>query len=167
LEYKPPFSTGQNASIVLGAADFTHATSGSTQNEMSLMQEGSVRSDKQGNIWVADFNNNRVLEFALGPGFSNGQNAALVLGQPDFTSRSGATSMNGLSLPWGMTFDKKGNLYVADFENCRVLEFKAKKGKFQSNQNAALVLGQSSFTTSNCAVNQTSLYRPSAVVIGP
>jgi sugar lactone lactonase YvrE len=108
-----------------------------------------------------------VLEFARGTGFTDGQNAAVVIGQPNFTSHTNATTQNGLSVPGGVTFDSKGNLYVAEEGNCRVLEFKAQKGKFATNQKAKLVLGQPNFTSNTCAVTQTNLQNPNGIAFGP
>jgi hypothetical protein len=45
--------------------------------------------------------------------------------------------------------------------------FKGKKGKFKTNQNAALVLGQPNFTNHTCAVTQTNLQNPRGIGFGP
>jgi sugar lactone lactonase YvrE len=167
LEYKPPFTNGESASVVLGQPDFTHSPCKSTQSGICPNEGGQVRSDRRGNIWEADTTDNRVLEFPKGSGFANGENASVVIGQPDFTSHAGATSRNGLSFPWGIIFDSKGNLYVSEVGNCRVLEFKQKKKKFHTDQNAALVLGQTNFTTGSCSVSQTTLQNPRGIGFGP
>ena len=167
LEFKPPFTTGESASIVLGQADFTSSACNITQNGICPTDGGQIRSDKHGNIWESDTHDNRVLEFPKGAGFTNGENASVVIGQPNFTSNSETTSKNGLSFPWGLTFDSKGNLYVSEEGNCRVLKFKGKKGKFKTNQNATLVLGQSNFTTGTCAVSQANLQNPRGIGFGP
>jgi hypothetical protein len=126
-------------------------------------------SDKHGNIWEADTHDDRVLEFALGSGFTDGKDAALVLGQLDFTSHALIVppTKNSLSFPWGMTFDSKGNLYVGEVFSCRVLVFKPNAGKFHTDQKAALVLGHSDFTTGSCAVSQTTLQNPRGLGFGP
>ena len=167
LEYQPPFTNGESASIVLGQPDFTHSLCGSTQSGICPDSGGQVRSDQHGNIWESDDHDNRLLEFPLGSGFVNGKNASVVIGQPDFTSHSSATTKNGLSFPWGITFDSKGNLYVSEEANCRVLMFKQKKKKFHNHQNAFRVLGQSNFTSGSCNVDQTSLQNPRGIGFGP
>jgi hypothetical protein len=58
-------------------------------------------------------------------------------------------------------------LYVSQIASCRIQKFKPKKGKFKTNQNAALVLGQPNFTTSTCAVSQTNLQNPRGIGFGP
>src|SRR5215204_3023021 len=60
--------------------------------------------------------------------FVHNQKASIVIGQKDFTLGSpngGALlpSKTSLSSPGGITFDSKGNLWVADSGSNRVLQF--------------------------------------------
>jgi uncharacterized protein (TIGR03437 family) len=79
-------------------------------------------------VYVADTLNNRVLAWKNSTGFSNGQPADLVIGQPDkySTAASGpnTTFTTGLSYPTGLAV-YKGDLYVADSGNNRVLRYPA------------------------------------------
>ena len=79
-------------------------------------------------VYVADTLNNRVLAWKNSTGFSNGQAADLVIGQPDPYSTApsgpGTTFTTGLSYPTGLAV-YKGDLYVADSGNNRVLRYKA------------------------------------------
>jgi hypothetical protein len=52
---------------------------------------------------------------------TNGNAAALVLGQSSFTTNT--TTQTGLYAPEGVVLDSHGNLWVADRSNCRVLEY--------------------------------------------
>ena len=149
MEFKSPFTNGMAATLVLGQADFTHgngactATSGS-----SLCAPRDIVFDASGNLWVADGDNNRILQFKKP--FSNGMAATLELGQPAATAfttkdvNSGGLSASSLSTPNGLAFDSRGNLWVADWHNNRVLEFKS---PFSNGMVASLVLGQTGFTT--------------------
>ena len=107
-------------------------------------------------VYVSDPYNHRVLGFknlfALKPGIK----ADLVLGQADFTTSranypSGdATKPTSSSLyrPTGLLLDGKGNLYVADSLNARVLRFPAPFAYAgAAPEPADLVLGQANFTT--------------------
>jgi sugar lactone lactonase YvrE len=156
LEFIPPFSNGMNASVVLGQPDFVSNASHTTQSGLNTPQ--GVAFDGSGNLWVAEFFNNRVVEFV--PPFSNGMNASLVLGQTDFTSSSPATSQSGFLEPDAVSFDKSGNLWVAEFDNNRVLEFKP---PFSNGMNASVVLGQADFTSAVAATTQTGLNKPSGL----
>ena len=131
------FSIGQNATLELGVTSFTAANFGQIHGPGALYGPSGSTFDAAGNLWVADTQNSRVLEFA--PPFSNGMNAVLVLGQPDFTSNGQTTSQNGLSSPAGLAFDGSGDLWVADTHNHRVLEFVP---PFSNGMPASLLLGQ-------------------------
>jgi len=95
------------------------------------------------------------------PPFSNGMDATLVLGQPDFTTNNSNTTQNGLSYPRGLAFDSSGNLWVADADNSRVLEYTS---PFSTGMNATLVLGQSSFTVGTSNITQNGFYLPAGLV---
>ncbi len=156
LEFEPPFSTGMAASQVIGQSSFFSDTPGTSQSQ--FFGPGAVSFDKSGNLWVADTENNRVLEFAAP--FSNGMAASLVLGQSSFTQALAQTDQAGLIGPGGLSFDQSGNLWVVDTGNNRVMEFLA---PFSDGMGATLVLGQSDFTSSGAATDQTSLSSPSAL----
>jgi len=153
LQYKPPFATGMNASLVLGQANFTsggHATTSS-----GLWNPSYIAFDGSGNLWVGDAGNNRVLEFK--PPFATGMAASLVIGQANFVSSGAATTASGLAYPAGIAFDSGGNLWVGELVNNRVLQFQP---PFTSGMSAALALGQASFTTNAAATTQSGLSGP-------
>ena len=119
LMYSPPFSNGMNASLVLGQSSFTTGGGATTQN--GLLNPASVFVDSSSNVWVADKGNNRILMYS--PPFSNGMNASLVLGQPNFTLGTYATTQNGLYYPTSVFVDSSGNVWVNDYANDRVLMY--------------------------------------------
>jgi sugar lactone lactonase YvrE len=77
LEYRPPFTNGMDATVVLGEPDLNAANCSVNQNGMN--QTEGLTFDQQGNLWVTDRGANRVLEFT--PPFSNGMPATTVIGQ--------------------------------------------------------------------------------------
>lgn len=101
--------------------------------------------DGQGNLWISDPGNNRVLRFpasALAAGAPNQPAADLVLGQNDFSSTSlpantTRSEKNYLSQPSGLAFDPQGNLFIADTAN-RVVVYTP---PFAIGQAAARVMG--------------------------
>ena len=90
--------------------------------------------DAAGNLYVADYINNRVLEYntpltlTVTPG-SGDTVADRVFGQGgSFTSNTcnlglANPSASSLCNPVGVAVDAAGNLYVADYGNNRVLEY--------------------------------------------
>lgn len=125
FEFVPPFSNGMGASIGIG---------GHSLDQYGFNGPGATVFDSSGNLWVADFQNSRVLKFV--PPFSNGMGADLVIGQPDFMSYDAGTPQNGVGEPGGLAFDSSGNLSVSDSFNNRVLEFSP---PFSSGMNASMI----------------------------
>ncbi len=140
LKYTAPLTTGKSASLVLGQSSFTSSASGSGANQLKDPQE--IAFDPNGDLWVADYNNNRVVEFV--PPFSNDQSATVILGSND----TGNPKANTLSLPFGVSFDAAGNLWVADGGNNRTLEFKP---PFSTGMSASVALGQADLTSNTAA----------------
>jgi secreted PhoX family phosphatase len=128
------------ASLVIGQADFV--SSGAALTAAGLDYPGGIAFDSAGNLWIGDTLNNRVLAFV--PPFTNGQLAIGVLGQPDFVTATANTTQSGFDTPFGLGFDSKGRLAVADLGNNRTMAFKP---PFTIDQLAEGVLGQPDFVT--------------------
>jgi len=81
-----------------------------------------IALDRQGNLWVADAGNNRVLRFPVSQLAANTIEpvADRVIGQPDFVSNAAPncspcqTNLSVLLQPQSVAFDSNGALYVAD-----------------------------------------------------
>lgn len=133
-----------SADVVLGQQNFS--TTDIALNQRGLRTPTSVASDGAV-IAVADTDNNRVLIWRTIP-TTNGVNADVVVGQPDFTRNSippgnipNSRSMRG---PQGVWI-QNGKLFVADTQNHRVLIYNSIP---TSNGAAAdAVLGQPDFNT--------------------
>jgi sugar lactone lactonase YvrE len=156
LEYKPPFSNGMAASLELGQPSGATAFTSNTGNNggisaTSLYNPTQPAFDGDGNLWVADGTNNRVLEYVQP--FSTGMAATLELGQPSgataFTTNASTASQSGLYYPYSISFDSSGNIQVVDFYNSRVMIFKL---PFSNGMNATTVFGQSNLTSGS--INQ-------------
>jgi sugar lactone lactonase YvrE len=72
--------------------------------------------DKSGNIYVADYYNARVVKWA--PGATSGTVVAGVSGVA-------GSALNQLNFPNDVYVDASGNLYVADADNYRIMEWPA------------------------------------------
>jgi len=163
LRYDTPLTTDTTADAVLGQLDFTHVAENLTDAQ-GLYSPESVAIDKSvtpNRVYVSDSVNNRVLGWADAASFSNAAPADLVIGQPDFLSYlcngiNDTASASTLCDPEGVAVDGSGNLYIADTDNQRVLEyanpFTACGNNFPCVGGAAnLVLGQgNSFTSNTC-----------------
>jgi sugar lactone lactonase YvrE len=127
----------------------------------SLAGPTGVSLDSHGNLYVADYVNNRVLYYAAGS-----TTATRVYGQAgDFstgTANNGGISASSLDIPMGATLDSNGNLYVADYGNNRVLYYAA------GSTTAIWVYGQGGFSTvagNSGGTSADSLYLPWGIAL--
>jgi sugar lactone lactonase YvrE len=155
-------TTNQAADFVLGQPNFTAYANSPTTTAASLSGARGIAVDPTtGKIFVADSNNNRVLRFASAATLTNGADAEIVLGQPDFTSKGSNTTATTMASPCGVAVDGYGTLWVADFNNQRVLRFDHASSK-TTGAAADGVLGQMDFVSSNVSFppTQASLTGP-------
>ncbi len=159
------FANGQEADIVLGQPDlFTTLPSGPSQPttaSTSMTAPTGVVVDSQGNVYVVDTGNNRVLRFPQPFAQTGARTPDIAIGQASFTTNGanqGGISASTLSFTSNgsvfvafLAFDASGNLWVADAGNNRVLRFNASVlatgAHAASGPSADLVLGQPDFVS--------------------
>ena len=185
------FATGQAASIVFGQPDFLSngcddGLGASDVNGIgpdSLCGPGGIAVDSEGDVFIADSTNGRVLifndPFASCTAFPCvAQPANLVLGQgpvgnefyvSNFRSKGGCDGSNNTASadcvfnPQGIALDSHGNLYVVDQQNSRVLVYDAPLGP--NKVTAQQVFGQSSLTSHDSGSPPTGLSNPASVAV--
>jgi uncharacterized protein (TIGR03437 family) len=162
------FANGQKADFVLGQVDLQTTIAqgpGRTTRTTGFASPTGLAVDSNGNLYVADSGNNRVLRFPQPFSQSGTQLPDLVIGQPGFSTASlnqGGISASSVAfattatakttsttLIANLAFDSAKNLWVTDPGNNRILRFNAKVlGSGASPGPAAdLVLGQPDFIT--------------------
>jgi len=150
LQFIAPFSNGMNANLVFGQSDFT---SFGTDDSLSGLQGPQlINFDNSGNLWVADYGNDRVLEFVppfTVPPSTNSANLVITL-----VSKSPSSYLHR---PFGVAFDACGDLWVSDTNN-RVLEFLP-----PYTNGANLVIGQSDLSGDAPGAGPAGLSDPRAV----
>ncbi len=148
VEFKAPFSDGENESVVLGLENFTsEISSNNIPSQSNLDMPTGIAFDFSGDLWVADTGYDRVVEFKAP--LTTGESESIVIGQSNFTtgvqdipgcpqSCSAQTSPTSLEGPEAVTFDSQGNLWVADSHGGRVLKYSA---PLSTGESASLGLG--------------------------
>jgi uncharacterized protein (TIGR03437 family) len=161
------FRNGDPADLVIGQADFVHTQPQGTGTNSGFTDPTGLAVDANGNLYVADRGNNRILRFPKPFAQQNGQFPDMVIGQANLSSRNAnaptaTTNDQGLNLagsPWPteLAFDADKNLWVTDGGNRRVLRFGASDITGGANfPHANLVLGQPDFATLQPAVASSS-----------
>jgi uncharacterized protein (TIGR03437 family) len=166
---------GTKADLVIGQRDLFHATPNSfgpdanTPTEKSLLAPVGIAVDVNGDLWVADFGNGRVLRFPQPFQQQFPPAANLVLGKSGFgvkaADQSDATQAT-MSGPYGIAVDKIGNVAVSDGPHNRVLVFsRPSGGDFSNTQQARLVIGQADFSSTGPGSSPTNLNAPGGVAM--
>ncbi len=187
------FTNGAAADLVIGQPDFfssrINVTSSGPPASNTLSGPTGVAVDSNGNLYVADTGNNRVLEYAapfdvctslpcVGRGADSvfGQLGDFSAGGCNLAGFTGAPDADSLCVPNGIALDSHDNLYIADTTNNRVLEYitplavTAIAGSGDATPD--LVFGQgasgTAFTVNTCnngGITGTSLCGPRGVAL--
>ena len=149
------FQNGQKADLVIGQPD---ASTTINRQAGTLAAPTGLAVDKNGNLYVVDSGNNRILRFPA-PFSQTNVLPDLVIGQTNFNINTANTggrvaagtmflSTTNSILPAGITFDGQGNLWFSDPGNRRVLRYPATLlATGQNGPDADIVLGQPDFTS--------------------
>lgn len=150
--------SGQYADIVIGQPDFLHAVSDYPNNQPAsnnLSVPTGLAVDANGELYVADSGNGRVLRFPnpfanFQPGTPAAvtESADLLLGQPNFTTKIAEATSQTMAAPYGLAFTSNGSLLVSDVALSRVLFFPATNGILTNFEPASIVFGQTDMNSS-------------------
>jgi sugar lactone lactonase YvrE len=129
LGYDDPKGSDATADRVLGQPSFSTSVRNYTGevDAAGLNAPSATTVDANGNVYVSDTPNNRVLMYTS-PIATRDRIADRVFGQPDFSSNaanSNDTSADSLERPIGLAVDASGNVAVPDSSANRVVLLQA------------------------------------------
>jgi sugar lactone lactonase YvrE len=146
-------ANGADADSVLGQSDFTTSDYGLSATKLTIIY--GIALDAEGNLYVSDYNNGRVLRFDNAASLGVGAAASGVLGAADFdTAGTGDVSASTFT-PWALGVGSDGRLYVGDATHYRILIFNSPASK-ANGADADFVLGQTDFTSSSSGSTTSS-----------
>ncbi|MCB1204516.1 MAG: NHL repeat-containing protein [Verrucomicrobiae bacterium] len=157
---------GAPADAVLGQPDFTSNGTGFAATQMNTPI--GVFFDSNGNLWVGENGNSRVLRFDNAENIVvNGATADGVLGAPDFTAPGAdTTTVSTMRNASDLVVDSQGTLFVSDSFSRRVLGFLDAANKVDG-ADADIVLGQPDFTTSSANLTAEGMINPTGLAVDP
>jgi len=163
---------GSKADLVIGQKDFYRSLiNGATNdpqlpNQLGLQQPTGLAVDANGNLFVADTGNGRVLRFPSPFSQTSGQQLPnLVLGQSGFSSQFFDPSISSMAGPVGLALFSDGSLAVSDVILHRVMIFKKQGADFQNGQVASAVLGQPNPNSSNASNSAAGMNSPRQIAV--
>lgn len=138
---------GARADLVLGQSSFQVTVGRGIGARGLFLPQGLAVQASTGDLYVADSGNNRILRFPSPFENTASVEPDAVYGQPDFNSfnaNNGGLSIRSLNNPFGVAFDRTGNLWIVDGGNQRVLRYPLAALEGPAPE-ADLVLGQEDF----------------------
>jgi uncharacterized protein (TIGR03437 family) len=166
-------AAGSKADLVLGQPDFGSGLCNVTNNPnamtaSTLCRPTGVVVDANGDLYVADSGNNRVLRFPAPFAHQGPPQADLVLGQHQFTFSITDPTSSTMSGPYGLAIAGSTGLLVSDVAHSRVLFFPfTANGTFvpgtDNGKAATRVYGQQDFNTSGAGNDTTQFTAPHGI----
>ena len=160
------WTNGKSADVVIGKPNFNLGYA-NTVDGKALSGPYDVATDPTtGKVFIADYYLNRVLRFSSANAAVSNSLAEGVLGQPDLTGSVAGTTASTMHGPWSLAFDARGNLYVDDSQNHRILRFNNASAK-ANGAAADGVFGQPNFTSGDPGIpaSASNMYWPQGVAV--
>lgn len=160
---------GDTADLILGQTSRFETKVNSPASDPDLLtdqglyQPVGLALDANGNLYVADSGNGRVLRFPrpFEQTLKTGQRANLVIGQSGFNIKITDPTQRNMARPYGLAFTVEGHMLVSDILHNRVLLFRRPaNGDFANGQAASVVFGQRDFLTATSGSEEPKFNSP-------
>jgi alpha-tubulin suppressor-like RCC1 family protein/sugar lactone lactonase YvrE len=151
--------SGETATIttVAGDGNTGYASDGGPATETSLNYPRYVAAGKDGNIYIADSDNNLIRKVD-----SDGLISTVAGdGNAVYSEDGGAATATSLNYPTGVAADSSGNIYISDTNNYRI----RKVDKATGNISTFAGNGTSGFNGDEMAATAASLISPRGVLV--
>jgi uncharacterized protein (TIGR03437 family) len=141
---------------VVGSTTIGFAGDGGPATKASLFNPWAVTVDGSGNIYIAEYGNNRIRLV------NSSGNISTIAGNGTigFSGDGGAATMAMLNSPTGVAVDSSGNIYIADSGNLRLRKVTS------ANINTIAGTGQLSYSGDGGLATLAQLNAPQGVLAG-
>jgi uncharacterized protein (TIGR03437 family) len=167
-------TAGSRADIVIGQVDFNSGLCNGTGDPnhitaSTICEPAGIVTDSNGNLYVADSGNGRILRFPAPFAHQGLEQADLVLGQHNFTTKITDPGPVTMAAPYGLAFAGTSGLLASDAVHNRVLffPFTGNSGTFDPSVDigkaATKVFGQPDFTTVTSGKTDAQMNSPRLV----
>jgi uncharacterized protein (TIGR03437 family) len=141
--------------IVPYLGNYIPGFSGDGTGTISMSDPTDIFFDSAGNLWIADFGNGRIREFA------NTGTATTIVGGGTVFTEGGFANAAALAGPHSVVVDSSGNIYIADSDDNRVRKV---------NQTTSIITtvagaGAYGFSGDGSAANAAQVNTPNAVAV--
>jgi len=155
------FTTGQSAVAEIGQPNFTTRSAQATAANTLNNPYGAVAVGPNGQLFVPDYSNARILVFDTIPS-TNNASASFVLGQPDFTSGAASQTQAGFTGPQTVSI-ARGKMLVTHRGSDQVVLYNKIPSATGDLPNIAL--GDPPFTTDFTICTDRNLGTPESAII--
>lgn len=153
---------GADADSVLGQEDFDG--DGTSLDADGMDSPKGVAVDSEGNLYVADTHNTRVLRFDDASSKPSGADADAVFGQVDFMTHVEGSYPDKFRDPVGLAFDGLGRLWVCEEDNNRITGL-IDPANATNGAAPDLVIGQPDLESYDPGLSSSRMNAPSRICI--
>jgi streptogramin lyase len=141
---------------IIGSGSTTFSGDGGPALSANINNPRSITTDTAGNIFIADYGNNRIRKVDASSSIIN-----TIAGFGNFGGDNGNAASALLNSPQGISLDKDGNVYIADRSNNRIRKINASDGIITT------LVGRSDNTYTSRAGNPSSVPNIDFGLLGP
>jgi serine/threonine-protein kinase len=109
-------SPGGTITTIAGRGTVGFSGDGGPATSAQLNRPQAVAVDRQGNVYIADYENYRVRKVSPGGTITTFAGTGI----PGFSGNGGPATSAQFRLPIGVAVDGRGNVYIADYVDARV-----------------------------------------------
>lgn len=151
-------TTDGKINTIAGTGEQGYSGDGGPATQARISQQTSLALDRDGNLFISDFENHRVRKVAAGTGVIT---TVAGNGTAGFSGDGNQATTAQLRSPRAINFDAAGNLYIADSGNNRIRKVSASDGNITTIAGD----GRESLLEENVTATATPIAYPYGVAV--